>query len=343
VSSRLRLGALGRNHRAFVLQTREAISADIARRAIGEALSDLLGHARPLRAESDYLPATSSCHLTNDSLAFDLPLKASMCHDGKIQGGIRMPAVIGLLAFFCEFVDSSLGMGYGTTLTPVLLLLGFPANVIVPSILMSELASGLTAAAFHQKCGNVSLERGSKDRAIAILLALTGAIGAVLAVFVALNLPPRALKGYIGTMVLAMGLLVLVFRKHKIRFSWPRILVLGIVSAFNKGISGGGYGPLVVSGQILSGANARNAIAITSLAEGLICLVALVLYLTLNSGAHWLARHWQFYTPMVAGALLAAPAAAYATKAVSRRLDLRLVVGLLTSILGAWTLIKTFG
>ncbi|GAF92609.1 unnamed protein product, partial [marine sediment metagenome] len=33
--------------------------------------------------------------------------------------------VIFLAALFCEYIDSSLGMGYGTTLTPVLLLAGF--------------------------------------------------------------------------------------------------------------------------------------------------------------------------------------------------------------------------
>ncbi len=31
------------------------------------------------------------------------------------------------LAFLCEFIDSSMGMGFGTILSPVLLLLGFEA------------------------------------------------------------------------------------------------------------------------------------------------------------------------------------------------------------------------
>jgi len=252
-------------------------------------------------------------------------------------------ALIGVLAFFCEFIDSSLGMGYGTTLTPVLLLLGFPADVVVPSVLLSELLSGLCAGAFHHGCGNISLKKGSTDRGVAAVLVFTGVIGAVVAVFVALNIPNQVLKGYIGAMVLAMGILVLVFRKHQIRFSWPRIFALGVVSSFNKGISGGGYGPLVVSGQILSGSDTRSAIGITSLAEGFICLAALSLYLSLNDGVGWMTGNWRFYGPMVIGALLAAPAAAHATKAASRKVDLRLVVGLLTCVLGAWTLVKTFG
>jgi uncharacterized membrane protein YfcA len=254
-----------------------------------------------------------------------------------------MVGLLGVLAFFCELVDSSLGMGYGTTLTPVLLLLGFPASLVVPSVLLSELLSGLIAGAFHHRCGNISLRKGSPDRGVTVVLVVTGVVGAVVAVFVALNIPKQVLKGYIGAMVLAMGMLVLVFRRHRIRFSWPRILVLGLVSAFNKGVSGGGYGPLVVSGQILSGSDTRNAIGVTSLAEGFICLAALLLYLSMNDGRGWMTGNWRFYVPMVAGALLAAPVAAHLTRAASKRVDLRLVVGLLTCVLGAWTLIKTFG
>lgn len=254
-----------------------------------------------------------------------------------------MIAVVGILAFFCELVDSSLGMGYGTTLTPVLLLLGFPASLIVPSVLLSELLSGLSAGAFHHRCGNISLRKGSPDRGVVAVLVITGILGAIVAVLVALNISKHILNGYIGAMVLAMGVLVLVFRKHRIRFSWPRIFALGAVSAFNKGMSGGGYGPLVVSGQILSGTDTRSAIGITSLAEGFICLAALILYLTMNDGASWLTGNWQFYTPMAVGALVAAPIAARVTKVASAKVDLRLVVGLLTCVLGAWTLIKTFG
>jgi len=38
------------------------------------------------------------------------------------------------------------------------------------------------------------------------------------------------------------------------------------------GLSGGGYGPLVTSGQVIFGVPAKSAVAITSLAEGITCL-----------------------------------------------------------------------
>ena len=251
------------------------------------------------------------------------------------------PALV-LLAFFCETIDSALGMGYGTTLTPILLLLGYPPLLIVPTILCSEFISGLLAGLFHHNFGNISLRKKSRDwRAIGVLGA-TGAVGAVVAVFVAVNIPKVVLKGYIGAMVLAMGLLVLLLRRKTFAFSWRRMFGLGLLSAFNKGMSGGGYGPLVVSGQILSGNSATSSIGVTSMAESIICAVGFSLYLGLNGGFSWFPENWTFSLPIVLGAAVAAPVAAWTTRAVSRKVDLRLLVGALTCILGAWTLWNTF-
>ena len=46
----------------------------------------------------------------------------------------------------------------------------------------------------------------------------------------------------------------------------------GRVSAFNKALSGGGYGPLVAGGQMAIGIKSKNAVGITDLAEAPICL-----------------------------------------------------------------------
>jgi uncharacterized membrane protein YfcA len=67
-----------------------------------------------------------------------------------------------LLAFACEYVDSTLGMGYGTTLTPLLLLFGFGTKQIVPSVLLSEFVTGLLAGGLHHGLGNVRFTRGSR-------------------------------------------------------------------------------------------------------------------------------------------------------------------------------------
>ena len=92
------------------------------------------------------------------------------------------PLVLAAIAFCCEFVDSSLGMGYGTTFTPLLLLMGFELKTVVPVILLSEFLTGLTAGGFHHALGNASFKARSRDSKVAGVLAGAGVLGALVAV-----------------------------------------------------------------------------------------------------------------------------------------------------------------
>ena len=44
-----------------------------------------------------------------------------------------------LLATIGEFIDSGLGMMYGTILSPLLILIGYSPEVVIPSILFSQI------------------------------------------------------------------------------------------------------------------------------------------------------------------------------------------------------------
>ena len=57
-----------------------------------------------------------------------------------------MVIIILFVAFMCEFLDSSLGMGYGTILSPFLIIAGFDPLLVVPSTLISQALAGLSAA-----------------------------------------------------------------------------------------------------------------------------------------------------------------------------------------------------
>jgi len=83
-----------------------------------------------------------------------------------------------------------------------------------------------------------------------------------------------------------------------------------LMAAFNKGISGGGYGPVVTSGQIMSGVKSKKATGITSLAEGLTCLVGVITYLIFTNHA----IEWELAPSLVLGAVLSVPFAAYTVK-----------------------------
>ena len=136
-----------------------------------------------------------------------------------------------LLSFSCEYVDSALGMGYGTTLTPLLLLMGYEPSVAVPAVLLSEFATGITASLFHSELGNFELGINSKDTRVALVLASCSIVGSVVAVLLAVELPRIVVRAYIGLLVLAMGFLVLSEYRSKSGFSWGKVVSLGLLSS----------------------------------------------------------------------------------------------------------------
>jgi uncharacterized membrane protein YfcA len=238
------------------------------------------------------------------------------------------------LAFVCEFVDSTLGMGYGTSLTPILLLMGFQPLEVVPAVLLSEFVTGATAAFFHHSVHNVNFNRHSADTRVASVLTAFAMIGAIVSVVVAVRLPGDVLKIWIGVIVVAMGIAMIATRNSKPSFSWAKIIGLGTVASFNKGLSGGGYGPLVMGGQILSGIGVKNAVGITSLSESMVCLVGVILYFALKSNGTWALAPW-----LMAGAVLSVPFAAHTLKRIPER-RAKLAVALVIVVLGALTLAK---
>ena len=265
-----------------------------------------------------------------------------------------------ILAFFCEYADSTLGMGYGTTLTPVLLIMGYEPLQVVPVVLISELITGLLAGVFHHREGNVNFMPKSTNPSVimkrlkdlgyiesykrgiplhlkvALLLALCSIAGTVSAVFIAISIPKYWIKLYIGFLVLSMGITIIICFNRKFKFSWKKIAGLGLVASFNKGISGGGYGPVVTSGQILSGVEGKSAVGITSLAEGLTCAVGIVTYLLISNNPLDL----KLAPFIITGAVLSIPFSVKSVKKITEK-RLKLAIAILTIALGTFTLIKT--
>ena len=266
--------------------------------------------------------------------------------------------LISVVSFAAEYVDSSLGMGYGTTLSPVLLLMGFAPLEVVPALLVSQLVAGLFSGFVHHSMGNVDLKPkswslpvmwralqrlGAKESfrrgvprglQVAIVVTLASVAGTVAAVFLAVSLPEKALRLYVAGIVLAIGVVILVTIRLHLAFSWNRIVGLGMLAAFNKGLSGGGYGPLVTGGQVLSGVPVRSTVGITSVAEAFTCLVGIITY-AIQGDAVWRLAPW-----LAGGALLSVPLTGWTVRAL-RPSWLRIGIGVITIILGIVTIIET--
>jgi uncharacterized membrane protein YfcA len=259
-----------------------------------------------------------------------LPGSAGAAYSGAVLA-------IFLAAMLCEYMDSSLGMGYGTTLTPLLLLFGYEPLQIVPAVLLSELATGVAAGVMHHRDGNVDFIRDAAARRTVLLLTALSAVGALAAVALAVQVSKFWLGIFITGIVIAMGMVILATRRRQLRYHAGAIVAVGAVAAFNKGLSGGGYGPLVTAGQVVSGLPAKPAVAVTSVAEAATCLVGVLGYLAAGKTIAW-----NLAVPLTTGALLSVPLATVTIRHLPEHV-VRGLVGAVTLALGTLALFKLFG
>ena len=268
--------------------------------------------------------------------------------------------IIIFLAAFCEFLDASLGMLYGTILSPVLIILGFQALVVVPSLLISQAIGGLTATIFHQRFKNVSfglkvkkprqvlekikdvglletIRKGiTRDLRASICIAALGISATVISVLVAINIPKIAMETYIGTLVFIMGVILL--SNLTFKYTWKKIVGVGLLSSFNKGLSGGGFGPVTTAGQVIAGRDSKASIGSTTLAEAPICIAGFITYLLTKGISDWL-----FIIYLCIGALIGALIGPRFTARFKNDKKLRKIMGALVLVLGMFTILKVFG
>ena len=240
-------------------------------------------------------------------------------------------------ALLCEYIDSSLGMGYGTALTPLLLLLGFKPLEIVPCVLFSECLTGLSAGLMHQYDGNINFFGDRQSQKTTLLLCTLSTAGSLLAVMLALSLPDFWLKAIISTIILAAGIIIIGTRHQKFHYHSKHVAAVGLLAAFNKALSGGGYGPLVTSGQIVSGVGPKQAVAITSLTEGFTCAIGFGAYVMLKG-----TLDLKLITPLTLGALFSVPLSTFTVSKLSDE-RMRSGVGAAAVSLGLFSLLGLAG
>eukprot|EP00727_Mastigamoeba_balamuthi_P006305 m51a1_g2295 hypothetical protein (321) ;mRNA; r:419787-420961 len=193
----------------------------------------------------------------------------------------------------------------------------------------------------------------TRDLAIVLILGIVGALGAVISTIVSAQAKQSkhfkfAIKLYIGIVILIMAVaiaaaILLRRRASGTRFAWWKIVLLAVWSGFNKGISGGGSGPIVVTGLMLSGVPERHSIGVTPFSEILVCGVGSICYLVSNLILEGAAKTWTYYKlvpALLIGALPVIPFAAMTTKKVNKD-HLKVFVAVFTLLLGLFSIIQT--
>ncbi len=240
-----------------------------------------------------------------------------------------------VMGFMLAMVDSTMGGGYGTVGTPLLILFGFATKLATPSILISQGIACSFATVFHHKYKNVDLRdlKGEDTKIAAVIVAL-GLIGAAIGVATALSLPKIYLNTYIGLLVLAIGMMMVVNAKYK--FSWKKIMGIGLITGFNKALSGGAYGPVVTGGQVVSGRDIRRAVGVSIFTVIPITIFSLFLYLS----SHTITN---VYLPifLTIGAVVATGIGPKITSHMNKDIHHRMF-GVVIALLGILTIIPTF-
>ena len=247
-----------------------------------------------------------------------------------------MALLLATVAFIMEFIDSFLGMMYGTVLSPLLILAGYHVKDVVPAILISQAAGGFVASWRHHRLGNANFSRGTIDRRISLMVIWLGVVASMIGVFVSVSIPAKALNTYIAVLVIVIALLI--FSRKTFRVTSSKIFVLGFISAFNKALSGGGFGPLVAGGQLVfKDREEKAAIGSTDFAEAPICLISFILWVFLKG-----LPDLGLTIPLCLGAGIGGFWGPEALSRITSRNRLKFALGVLVLIEGLWVIYKVW-
>lgn len=235
-----------------------------------------------------------------------------------------------------EFIDSSLGMMYGTVLSPLLVLMGYEIKDVVPSILISQAIGGFIASVKHHQLNNANFQAGTIDHKVSTTIIWFGVFASLIGVIVSISMPPKILNTYIAGLVILIGVMILLNRT--LIMTSTKIYLLGFISAFNKALSGGGFGPLVAGGQLVfKDRSEKGAIGSTDFAEAPICLLSFCLWL-ISGGMPPL----NLMIPLCVGAMIGGFCGPIALSRVVSREKLKKTLGALVLIEGLWVIYKVW-
>ena len=285
------------------------------------------------------------CWLASNSFAGSSQIiPGSVVQQDLNYGDWKIIWSIVIFAIIFEFFDSASGMGYGTAFTPILLVLGYEPMQIVPVIMIQQACAGLTSAYIHREYGNIEwkFKPMSETTKLWIIIAITGSIGVVLSittVYALFYINKFWIKLYISLLLLGMGFLSLFHAKRSKKYHPGKMYYYGALAGFNKGIGGGGYGPVVTIGGLMSGVPAKSMLAVTAISEGSVCVVSLIVWLImLNSGVN---IDFVLLPSMILGSIVSIIVAPYMVRVLPEKLW-KTFVPCYCLLIGGYSIYKLF-
>ena len=137
-----------------------------------------------------------------------------------------------LAGFAAQFIDGTLGMGYGVSSTSLLVAIGLAPAIVSASVHTAEIVTTLVSGIAHHQLGNVKRE-------LVISLAFPGIIGGVLGAYFLSSIPGQTIRPWVAGLLLVMGCLIVcrffTWTERGVtgkRLSRPKMSLLGLVAGF---------------------------------------------------------------------------------------------------------------
>lgn len=193
-----------------------------------------------------------------------------------------------LIAMLFEFMDASAGMGFGTALTPLLLVLGFDPKQIVPAIMIQQGIAGIVGAFLHREFQNVEWKFRPMSETVKLwlIIAIVGCLAvafSITAIYAYFNVAKIWIKLYVACLLLMMAIISFYQGRKERPYRPKKMLMFAGLAGFNKGVGGGGYGPVVTIGGLISGVPVKSMLAVTAISEGTVSTFAILVWLALLS------------------------------------------------------------
>jgi uncharacterized membrane protein YfcA len=254
---------------------------------------------------------------------------------------------VALLALLFETIDSSAGMGFGTALSPLLLVLGFKPFQVVPALVAAQAFTSAFGGVMHSEFENVdfSWRPLNKTTKTVLLIAIPGTLGACVSVvltYSTFKLPDTFIQTYIAVLVVVMAALVAsnALRRRRRKYRPGLLPYFGAIAGVNKGIGSGGYGPVVTLGGVFSGVLEKTSVAITTMSEGFASSAGAITFLVIaafGAGVDWRLLPWLWL-----GAFPASILGPYAVRVLPVRIW-RYFVPVYATVIATILLIDTYG
>jgi uncharacterized protein len=214
----------------------------------------------------------------------------------------RAFGIMTLAGFLAQFVDGSMGLGYGTISTTFLLAYGVSPAIVSSRVHSARVFSSGVSGYSHHRFGNI-------NKKLFRTIVIPGVIGAILGATLAyfgkeysnyVRVPLSVYTIYLGYYILRKA-----FTRRKAGDKVRRAGWLASVGGFMDAFAGGGWGTLVTSTLISKRRNPRYVIGSVCLAEFFVVLASAITFFILLHSIPLIE-----IAGLIAGGIIAAPIAA---------------------------------